>query len=194
MNTYRVGEVCAFSKAKEQWGGFGNMSGGYPLRLVKGGILIPSSEHLYQCMRFSYHPNIQQEILSQGSGMGAKMGAKKYRLAYTRIDFEANKLDIMMWCLRIKASQHKKYRDLLLETGDRSIVEISKKDQFWGAKMSEDGSELVGHNALGQLHEDIRDMVMDENGFDQYKVIEPVGIPNFSLLGVEIGVLDFRPK
>lgn len=129
MNVYRREDVCAFSKAAEQWGGFGNMSGGYPIRISKE-LLVPSTENLYQCMRFTHRPDIQQEILDQKSGMGAKMIAKKYRREHTREDFDEMRVDIMLWCLQLKAAQHKKYRDLLLETGSRNIVEISKKDPF----------------------------------------------------------------
>ena len=52
----------------------------------------------------------------------------------------------MRWCLRVKLAENwRSFGDLLLATGDRPIVEESKKDTFWGARPREDGA-LVGQN------------------------------------------------
>jgi ribA/ribD-fused uncharacterized protein len=193
MNTYKVEEVCAFSRAKDKWGEFGNMTGGFPIRLSKD-ILVPSTENLYQMMRFVFHPEIQQEILEQKSGMGAKMVSKKYRKTHTYRGFDDDRVQIMYWCLRLKAAQHKKYRDALIETGTRDIVEISKKDEFWGAKPSEDGSELVGFNALGHLHMVVRQVIQEDDNSENFKVVNAPIMGNCLVLEKEIQILDFRKK
>lgn len=59
----------------------------------------------------------------------------------------------MRWVLRQKL-QHPPFQRVLLETGDRPIVELSYKDQFWGAKP--EGHLLVGVNALGRLLMELR--------------------------------------
>jgi len=182
--------MCVFfSKAKEKWGEFGNMTGGFPFRVLSCRIMekpVCSTESLYQAMRFTEYPDIQKEILSAGGGMGAKMASKKYRNTYTRADFEEVKMDIMMWVLRLKLANHTKtFGEVLLETGDREIVEFSKKDDFWGAKPSEDGLTVTGHNILGELlmilREEYRTCVTE--GTTHYKMIVPPSIPNFTLLG-----------
>ena len=190
MNSYDVNNVCAFSRAKDKWGEFGNMTGGFPLRLFRD-VLVPSSENLYQMMRFPHRADIQQEILEQKSGMGAKMVSKKYRSEHTHPSFEANKQQIMFWCLMLKAAQHKKYRDALLETGDRHIVEISKKDDFWGAKFNEDKTLLIGQNELGNLHMTVRE-VIKKQGVNF--VIKKVEMPVFKLLDRNIPEFDYLKK
>jgi len=180
MKTYNVNDVCAFSKANEPWGHFGNMAGGYPLR-ISPTILVPSVENLYQAMRFTGHPDIQQHILDQKSGFGAKLASKKYRNTHTREDFEDIKVDIMYWCLRLKCAQHRNYRNLLLETGNRDIVEISKKDDFWGAKPI--NNQLVGENVLGELHMRIRNDVQTKPIEELKNVITPP-FDNFTLCGI----------
>ena len=69
--TYNKTSVCHFSKAQEQWGEFGNMTGKFPFRITRN-ELIPSTENLYQAMRFTDYPKIQKEIISEPSGFGAK--------------------------------------------------------------------------------------------------------------------------
>jgi type I restriction enzyme S subunit len=48
----------------------------------------------------------------------------------------------------VKLAQNwKEFSRLLLATGDRAIVEESRKDDFWGAKVV-DGNTLTGTNVL----------------------------------------------
>ncbi|WP_082046628.1 NADAR family protein [Rhizobium gallicum] len=55
------------------------------------------------------------------------------------------------WCLRVKLVQNRgKFSNLLLATGDRPIVEDSRKDEYWGARVNDTG-EFFGKNILGRL-------------------------------------------
>lgn len=184
MNTYNAAESCAFSKANEPWGHLGNMAGKYPITISEN-IIAPSVENLYQSMRFTDYPNIQQEIMEQKSGFGAKMVSKKYRKNFTRSDFDNIKIDIMLWCLQLKASQHPNYRNLLLQTNDKFIVEISNNDQFWGAKPNHDNSIYTGHNVLGQLHMHLRDIIKSSPDNQLHNITTP-NIHNFTLLNHNI--------
>lgn len=187
MKTYVLSEVCAFSKAAEQWGGFGNMAGGYGFRLFLAPFpMIVSPENLYQAMRFPHEPAWQKEILEAKSGFAAKMVAKKEhrRRDHTIAYFEENKVDIMRWCLQLKAKNHVKYRDLLLQTGSRDIVELSDKDDFWGAKIHKDDPELAtGENMLGQLHMEIRAAIVAAGGVNPFPIVTAPDIEGFTLLG-----------
>ena len=188
MEIYHINDVCVFSKAQEEWGGFGNMSGGFPLR-INPQLLIPSVENLYQAMRYTDDPDRQLPILVQKSGFSAKLVAKKWRNEHTRPDFNEVRVQIMRWCLQIKKRQHKKYRDLLISTGNRPIVEISKKDDFWGAKPNEDWTIFTGNNTLGKLHMEIRDQLIANTDPYVTERVDPVNIPNFLLLGVDVSNL-----
>jgi type I restriction enzyme S subunit len=94
----------------------------------------------------------------------------------------------MRWCLRMKlASNWSAFSELLLRTGDRPIVEHSRKDDFWGAKAVGDGSTLVGMNVLGRLLMELREQVK-EHGRDAFLRVELPGIQDFQLLGRPIEV------
>ncbi len=187
-STYNKAEVCFFSKAQEEWGCFGNMTGGFPFRLTED-TLIPSTENLYQAMRFTQHPDIQKKIIAQKSGYAAKLVSKPYRNTHTRADFEKRKLEIMRWCLQLKLANHKSFGDALLLTGDKAIVEKSHNDAWWGTLLK--GDTLVGINILGQLLMELRDQYRKElaEGTTAYKTVTPPNIPDFNYFGVAAPVI-----
>lgn len=148
MNAYQPEKCAVFCKTKEMYGGLSNMAGGFPL--VLWDIEIRTAEALYQACRFPHLPEIQKEILDQKSPMTAKMKAKPHR-HLSRNDWMSVRNEIMDWCLHLKLAQHwEAFGDVLLSTGLSPIVELSKKDAYWGAKMRSDGL-LEGQNMLGTL-------------------------------------------
>ena len=76
LQQYDLSQVISFYKVDETYGGLSNMSGKY-FHLQVNGILVRSSESLYQCLRFTSHPEIQREILENKSPKGSKMVSKK---------------------------------------------------------------------------------------------------------------------
>lgn len=196
MKTYQKTSVCHFSKAAENWGEFGNMTGKFGFRLTPNGPLIPSTENLYQAMRFTEYPDIQELVIGKNNGLRGKWASKPYRKTHTRADFDECKVEIMMWCLRLKLANHPiRFGCALLATGHRDIVEESKKDDWWGAKPTQDDHEtLYGVNVLGQLMMELRDFYrtcLDTNNED-YKRVPPPDIENFTLLGEAIPTIDKR--
>lgn len=183
----RFVDPVVFCKVRDPWGGLSNMSNVFPLMV--NGVRVPSSEALYQAMRFPHEPAWQQEILSAGHAMQAKMVAKKdgRRANFSRPDFDEIRVDVMRWALRIKLAQHQEtFGALLIESGDRAIVEFSKKDDFWGAKP--DGVEptrLVGTNMLGRLLMELRDEYIAA-GAECVRVVVPPSVPMILLLGEEV--------
>lgn len=180
IKTYVKKNVCDFSRAQDKWGAFGNMSGGYEFNL--GNVHIFNSEGLYQACRFPDYPDVQKEILSDPSGMGAKMRSKKYRKTHTRPDFDDVRIDIMRWCLQLKfVNNEVRLSKELRDTRGRDIVEFSTKDDFWGAHPNDkkDPVILTGQNVLGQLWMEIRDKVVNN---EEVNIVVPP-IPNFTLLG-----------
>jgi type I restriction enzyme S subunit len=185
VRTYSRAESVVFLKTDEPFGGLSNMAGGYPIRV--NGIRILTSEALYQACRFPHLPDVQRMIIGENSPMTAKMRSKPYRKD-SRRDWDHVRVRIMRWCLRMKlASNWSAFSELLLRTGDRPIVEQSRKDDFWGAKAVGDGSTLVGMNVLGRLLMELREQVK-ERGRDAFLRVELPGIPDFQLLGRPIEV------
>jgi len=182
IRTYHRKESVVFLKTHEPFGGLSNMAGGFPLKV--NDHLIRTSEALYQGCRFPHRPDVQKLILDQASPMAAKMKSKSYRHD-SRPDWEQVRVDIMRWCLRVKLVQNwEKFSQLLLETGNRPIVEQSRRDGFWGAKPVDDQT-LVGRNVLGCLLMELREEVRSGGRADFLRV-DPLDIPDFLLLGQPI--------
>lgn len=178
MLEYNAEESCVFNKVKEKWGQFSNM--GNEMGVVVNGIRIRNTEALYQACRFPDYPEIQKEIIDSHSGMSAKMISKKYRKTHTRSDWEYVKYDIMRYCVELKLYQNWGHlKKIILETGDRPIVELSHKDQYWGVVLKSD--KLIGWNVLGNIWNDIK------KNLDWYKVKPYHAISNFKLYGNDIG-------
>jgi len=145
-----------FLKTKEKFGGLSNMAGGFPIRI--NGTRIATAEAFYQACRFPHHPEIQREIIAEASPMTAKMRGKPHR-DLTRSDWETARVPIMRWTIRAKlAFNFYDFSRLLLETGEKPIVEESRRDPFWGA-VPEGTEQLVGQNVLGRLLMELRQEV-----------------------------------
>jgi len=184
--TYDRASSVVFLKTDAPFGGLSNMAGGFPLRVNE--IRIRTSEALYQACRFPHRPEVQALIIEQKSPMTAKMKSKPYRRD-SRPDWDHVRVKIMRWCLRVKLAQNwRAFSELLLETGERSIVEESRKDAFWGAKATDVGT-LVGMNVLGRLLMELREAVKAE-GRESLIHVKPLAIPDFLLGGRPIEIVD----
>lgn len=193
MRIYKLDEVITFSKTNEAFGELSNMSSKFPLFI--NDIIIPSSEALYQAMRYSLFPKAQNEIIKQVSPMTAKMISKKYH-HYSRQDWDFIKLKVMRWVMEVKLSQHwNKLFPILEQTAGKFIVELSHKDQYWGA-VNMGNKQLVGMNALGRLWMDLREKYIIPN--NKLECVEPLSIAGFRLYDYDIDTIcvenDFVEK
>jgi type I restriction enzyme S subunit len=191
--TYSRKDSVVFLKTDEPFGGLSNMAGGYPIHV--NGVRILTSEALYQACRFPHLPDVQKLIIGQISPMTAKMRSKPYRKD-SRPDWDQVRVRIMRWSLRMKlANNWNAFSTLLLKTGERPIVEESRKDDFWGAKVVDDGDTLVGMNVLGRLLMELREQVKQQ-GRDAALDIAPPDIPQFLLFGqaIEVAVGLLTPQ
>ncbi len=193
LRTYDGKVSCVFRKTKEQFGGLSNMASGFPLRI--NGIEVFSSEALYQACRFPHLIHVQEKILKERSPMTAKMVSKPYR-GDSRKDWDETRTKIMRWCLRVKLAQNFiEFGKVLESTGDRPIVEDSGKDIFWGTIRDKVETETFrGVNALGRLLMELRKSYNDHRFDHELFVIEPPKIPDFTLLGEAIGIVDERDR
>jgi ribA/ribD-fused uncharacterized protein len=185
IQQYDLSQVISFYKVDETYGGLSNMSGKY-FHLQVNDILVRSSESLYQCLRFTSHPDIQREILENKSPKGSKMVSKKYRKEFTREDFDEIKVELMYWCLKVKLCSHPLlFGGLLDRTGDKEIVEISNSDRFWGC-VKENENLVTGENVLGKLLMDLRSYYRENKGKMSLLKVSPLEINDFKLLGEQI--------
>lgn len=189
FRTYDRQSVVVVYKTKDKFGGLSNMASGFPLFI--NGVRVPTSEALYQACRFPHRPDVQEAIIGQFSPMTAKMKAKLFNKE-SRSDWNEIRFKIMRWCLRVKLTQNfDEFGGLLLATGSRQIVEQSRRDDYWGAKLSEDGTLLVGQNVLGRLLMELRERLI-EHGENGFKIVEPLAISDFLFLGKAIETVTAR--
>jgi ribA/ribD-fused uncharacterized protein len=180
VRTYVRDESVIVYKTKEAFGGLSNMASGYPLQI--NGVRILTTEALYQACRFPHMPEVQREIIGQHSPMTAKMKSKPHRKD-SRSDWDDVRYKVMRWCLRVKLAQnYEEFGRLLLATRDRPIVEQSRKDDYWGAKLTDEtGCTLIGQNVLGRLLMELREKLKEDTA-GALKSVPPLGIPDFLLL------------
>jgi ribA/ribD-fused uncharacterized protein len=186
LRTYERDSCVVFHKTREDFGGLSNMATGYPLQVA--GIRIPTSEALYQACRFPHLPEIQELIIRQASPMTAKMKSKPHRKD-TRDDWDTVRVGVMKWCLKVKLIQHwEPFSELLLSTASKPIVELSRRDNFWGAIPDSNAKSLIGSNVLGRLLMDIRERL--KRNSDEFSVLSPLPISDFVILGHPIGSIE----
>lgn len=187
---YSVAHCISFKKTKEKFGGLSNMASGYPV--VVNGVVIRTSEALYQACRFPSLPEVQDLILRQASPMAAKMKGKPHP---SREDFNVHRIAIMDWALRVKlACNFESFGALLRSTSEENdfpIVEVSHKDRFWGAVPSSDGTTYEGCNILGRLLNRLRTRLIE--GDESLVTVDPLLIPSFTLYNQPIQKVGCSP-
>lgn len=143
--------ICRF---REEYKAFSNM---YDLDKNLEGFCVtldgecyPSTEHAFMAAK-TLDPNLRLRIKGFIDPRKAKAFARKMPL---RDDWELVKVGIMNELVHQKFS-HPVLKQLLVETGDRHILEGNTWDDvFWGMALRE--AKLVGENHLGRILMDIR--------------------------------------
>lgn len=185
IRQYDLRNVASFRITSEKWGELSNMCSGFPL--VVNNTQIRSAEALYQACRFPSYPEIQKKIIEQSSPMIAKKVTKPY-MGNTRDDWMNVRILIMKWVIRVKLAQNwDTFSKVLLSTNCIEIVEVSSKDDFWGAKPHDD-NVYRGVNALGRLLMELR-LQMQHNNREKFLHVKPLAIENFFLLGEKIELI-----
>jgi ribA/ribD-fused uncharacterized protein len=169
--------IIRFFDQKEEYGEFSNF---YSAPIKYQNKLYPTSEHLYQALKFIYDgaskdsleygelirkaktPNISKILAGQKTGGGYKWRTdlnpiiKDYleRGVKLREDWEQVKDKIMLDVLRLKFKDSR-FKNLLLSTNNSLLIESSPYDYYWG-----EGKDGTGKNQLGKslmiLREEIR--------------------------------------
>ncbi|MFO0960384.1 MAG: NADAR family protein [Isosphaeraceae bacterium] len=130
-----------FYRTRDEYGAFSNFS---PHPIVLGGKEWPTTEHYFQAQKFAGTPH-EEEVRRAGSPMiAARMGRSRSRPL--RPDWEGVKDAIMYEAVLAKFTQHPTLRDLLLSTGDATLIEHTENDRYWG-----DGGDGTGLNRLGAV-------------------------------------------
>ena len=137
-----------FYNQYERYYEFTNFSS-YPIKL--DGKEWPTTEHYFQAQKFigtPYAEAIRKQRYPRGAfDMSRNPGVSRWK----RGDWDQVKDDIMLKCLRAKFTQHKDLKKMLLDTGERNLIEHTFNDSYWG-----DGGDGSGQNKLGKLLMQVR--------------------------------------
>lgn len=131
-------------------GEFGCFANFAPFPITVLGLDFPTTEHYFQAMKFSLSPKDFEQVRALPTPKeAAKAGRDRARPL--RPDWEEFKMAVMENALQCKFLQHGELRAKLLATGDKTLVEHSDLDNFWG-----DGGDGSGRNELGKMLMKIR--------------------------------------
>lgn len=131
-----------FYNTKEEYGCFSNFAA-YPIKLK--GKVWPTSEHYFQAQKFPDLVDYQEKIrLDKSPTIAARLG--RSRKVKIRPDWEAVKESIMQEALVAKFTQYVELKEILLATGNATLIEHTTNDSYWG-----DGGDGSGKNRLGHL-------------------------------------------
>ena len=187
-----------YSRFKDFYG-LTNMAPGFSLKI--NNIDFRTSEALYQTMKFPDLEDAQMDIKEQRYAGKAIERSRYYEsLNKMRTDWDEIKVDVMRWCLHVKLAQNwKKFGDLLLRTGDLTLIEGSPTDDFWGAvqidkkKKTREGVNMLGR-LLMELREEIKEEMKKNDAHNSLLSVMPPEIPNFCLDGKLIGTVGVEDK
>jgi ribA/ribD-fused uncharacterized protein len=183
MTTYYAVQCAVFFRSRERHGAWSNMTSGYPIMVNNMGWT--SSEALYQACRYPHNVRAQEAVFAGLNGFNAKLNAKAF-ISDTRPDWDAVRESVMEWVVRLKIEQNiHTLTPAIRDTEDRTIVERSSKDNFWGAAVLA-GSPgcLRGYNKLGLICTKLRNEVV-QNDWTPSHVIAG-RIPNLKLFGAGV--------
>ena len=175
--TYHRSEAAWFFSSKDPHWSLSNMASGLPIRYA--GETWNSSEALYQACKYPPHatcipatgkknniiPYVRKRILTATTPMASKMTQRcAVKAGLVRRDWadpvKERRIHAMLWSLEQKLICNEIFKEALLATGDFPIVEISRRDDFWGC-IPVDDDRVTGRNILGQLLMDLRERIDD---------------------------------
>jgi ribA/ribD-fused uncharacterized protein len=151
-------EVASFCKTADPLGGLAMMSRDHPYE--DQGLKWKSSEAHFQAAKFPHNPDLQEQIRLAENGFEAKKIAWAHK-DEVRPDWRDINAQMLAYVNTRKMDGSQSFRDQLASTEGRDIVELSVKDDFFGAKPV--GDKLVGRDLLGHVLTQLRDGArMDE--------------------------------
>lgn len=134
-------EKIKFYSVNESYGEFSNFAL-YPIKLK--GKIWKTTEHYFQAQKFA--DKVYQEKIRKASTpmKAAQLGrSRKIRIIKNWNNIRDN---VMYDALKAKFTQHEELKKLLLETGDKILIEHTENDAYWG-----DAGDGSGKNRLGKL-------------------------------------------
>lgn len=145
---YNDSNVIPFNSMRKEWGIFSNF---YPCPLIYDGVRFHSSEQMYYYYVTTQNRKLQQLIMQQPTAYRVK----KLHIPFEERDKGHDRVSVMRRCLRTKFEQCADFRDALLSTKNKILIEYATWwDLYWGCYLK--GNYYIGCNALGRLLMELR--------------------------------------
>lgn len=176
-------EPIRFYRERDAYGEFSNFS---PHPVCLKDKVWPTTEHYFQAQKFADTEHEEEVRLAKSPSIAARLG--RARSKPLRPDWEQVKEDVMRDALRAKFTQHPKLKKLLLSTEDRTLIEHTRNDSYWG-----DGGDGSGKNRLGFLLMELRSALSQSTTSSTTTLFRPVGPVELALI-VASGHREFPPR
>lgn len=141
--------IINFYHQNGEYGCFSNFSN-HPVKMK--GKVWPTSEHYFQAQKFA-GTKLESEVRKcKGPMDAANMG--RDRSLPLRSDWESVKDNVMRTAVLAKFIQNDDCCEMLLSTGNATLVEHTKNDSYWA-----DGGNGNGKNMLGKILMEVREVL-----------------------------------
>ena len=137
-----------FYKLKDKFGIFSNF---WRQTFTVDGKVYKTSEHYYQSKKFLDNGDEMEVVDAATPREAANLGRTKGKSF--RPDWEEVKDGVMEEAVIARCEQSNFFRDKLLCTGDRVLIEDSPIDYYWGC-----GAKGTGRNQLGKTLMKVREI------------------------------------
>lgn len=137
-------EAIVFHSRAAQYSEFSNF---HSAEFEEGSKRFQTVEAFFQHAKFAEDDAEYAERIRKAATPGsAKALGRKKRLAATQVAaWQARKVDVMRRALHLKFTQNAELKALLLETGEKLLVERPlRADKFWAAGAKGDGRNMLG--------------------------------------------------
>lgn len=142
-------ETTLFYRVGDDFSGFSNFAF-YPIVLQKQ--RWPTSEHYVQAQKFDSERHRDAIRKASSPMIAARMG--RHRKKKLRRGWESMKVVVMREAVMAKFTQHEEPRELLVSTGEATIVEHAANDRYWG-----DGGDGSGTSMLRAILMETREQL-----------------------------------
>ncbi|HEX8597639.1 MAG TPA: NADAR family protein [Chloroflexia bacterium] len=150
-------KIYFYSAQEKPYGCFSNFSAhGFELN----GVWWPTSEHYFQASKFAGTPYSEQIRTARSPMIAARLG--RSRKQPLRADWAQAKDDIMRQAVLRKFLSNKEIREVLLSTGNATLIERTLGDYYWGC-----GTDGSGLNMLGRILMEVRERLRGEQDLNE---------------------------
>lgn len=147
--------MIAFKKTDAAYGCFSNFT---PCHIEFEGVSYQNSEAAWQSLK-----SLDMDTRKSFSELSAGQAKKKGRRVALRSDWESVKYQLMVDVCYAKFTQNEEFKQVLLSTGDDTIVEDTTgwHDNIWGNCNCPKCQNKVGRNLLGKALMEVRARIVE---------------------------------